>query len=110
MDLGTQEAILRLVNQHGKDKLLVLLGAPDGESAEISAETVIIGDPTYAGPLAEAQLGLDVYHILEEEIRSWIPAKSPVVMTFDDSGAAAASKREIFSANVPGRSSTSCGI
>src|SRR4030088_1900472 len=74
MDLGTQEAILRLVNQHGKDKLLVVLGAPDAESAEISAETVIIGDPTYAGPLAEAQLGLDVYHILEEEIRSWIPA------------------------------------
>ena len=28
MDLGTQEAILRLVNQHGKDKLLVVLGAP----------------------------------------------------------------------------------
>ena len=79
MDLGTQEAILRLVNQHGKESLLVLLGAPDAESAEISAETVIIGDPTYAGPLAEAQLGLDVYHILEEEVKSWIPAE-----TWDD--------------------------
>jgi glycine reductase len=74
MDLGTQETILRLVNQHGKERLLVLLGAPDAESAEISAETVIIGDPTYAGPLAEAQLGLDVYHILEEEVKSRIPA------------------------------------
>jgi len=73
MDLGTQEAILRLANQHGKDKLLVLLGAPDAESAEISAETVILGDPTYAGPLTEAQLGLDVYHILEEEVRKHIP-------------------------------------
>jgi len=76
MDLGTQEAILRLVNQHGKESLLVLLGAPDAESAEISAETVIIGDPTYAGPLAEAQLGLDVYHILEEEVKSRIPAET----------------------------------
>ncbi len=76
MDLGTQEAILRLFNQHGKESLLVLLGAPDAESAEISAETVIIGDPTYAGPLAEAQLGLDVYHILEEEVKSWIPAEA----------------------------------
>ncbi|MGH2577855.1 MAG: glycine/sarcosine/betaine reductase complex selenoprotein A, partial [Actinomycetota bacterium] len=28
---------------------------------------------TYAGPLAEAQLGLEVYHVLEEEIRNAIP-------------------------------------
>ena len=73
MDLGTQETILRLVNQHGAERLLVLLGAPDAESAEISAETVILGDPTFAGPLAETQLGLDVYHILEEEVRQSIP-------------------------------------
>ena len=73
MDLGTQEAILRLVNQHGTEKLLVVLGAPDAESAEIAAETVIVGDPTYAGPLAETQLGLDTYHILEKEIRELIP-------------------------------------
>jgi glycine reductase len=73
MDLGTQEAIMRLVNQHGVEKLLVLLGAPDAESAEIAAETVIVGDPTYAGPLAEAQLGLTTYHILEDEVRRWIP-------------------------------------
>ena len=73
MDLGTQETILRLVNQHGAERLLVLLGAPDAESAEISAETVILGDPTFAGPLAETQLGLDVYHVLEDEIRSEVP-------------------------------------
>src|SRR5207249_3577029 len=76
MDLGTQEAILRLVNSHGAEKLLVVLGAPDAESAEIAAETVVLGDPTYAGPLAEAQLGLDVYHILEAEIRAWIPQET----------------------------------
>ena len=51
----------------------------DALADEISAETVIIGDPKYAGPLAETQLGLDVYHILEEEVKSWIPAE-----TWDD--------------------------
>ncbi len=73
MDLRTQEAIKQLATQHGSENLLVLLGAPDGESAEISAETVTSGDPSYAGPLAEAQLGLEVYHVLEEEIRAAIP-------------------------------------
>ncbi len=73
MDLHTQEAILKLVDQHGKDELLVVLGAPDPESAEIAAETVVLGDPSYAGPLAGTQLGLDVYHILEDEIRADVP-------------------------------------
>ena len=73
MDLHTQEAIIKLVDQHGKDELLVVLGAPDPESAEIAAETVVLGDPSYAGPLAGTQLGLDVYHLLEDEVRSEIP-------------------------------------
>jgi len=73
MDLHSQEAILRLSEQHGKDQVLVLLGSPDEESAEIAAETVVLGDPSYAGPLAGAQLGLDVFHILEPEIRGDIP-------------------------------------
>lgn len=73
MDLESQAAIKRLAEELGKENLLVLLGAPDAESAEISAETVVVGDPTYAGPLAEAQLGLEVYHVLEEEIRNAIP-------------------------------------
>jgi betaine reductase len=73
MDLHTQEAIIKLVDQHGKDELLVVLGAPDPESAEIAAETVVLGDPSYAGPLAGTQLGLDVYHILEDEIRGDVP-------------------------------------
>ncbi len=73
MDLGSQEAILRLAQQHGARNLLVLLGAPDPESAEIAAETVVLGDPSYAGPLAGAQLGLAVYHVLDEEIRQQIP-------------------------------------
>jgi len=74
MDVGSQEQIKRLAEEHGKDKLLVLLGAPDPESAEIAAETVVLGDPSYAGPLAGAQLGLAVYHVLENEVKQDIPA------------------------------------
>jgi hypothetical protein len=73
MDLESQAAIKRLAEELGKENVLVLLGAPDAESAEISAETVVVGDPTYAGPLAEAQLGLEVYHVLEEEVRNAVP-------------------------------------
>ncbi len=73
MDLSTQETIKRLVDQHGADALLVLLGAPDAESAGIAAETVVLGDPSWAGPLAGVQLGLPVYHILEDELRTAVP-------------------------------------
>jgi betaine reductase len=72
MDLNSQETIKRLADEHGTEHLLVILGAPDAESAEIAAETVVLGDPTYAGALAEAQLGLSVYHALEEEFRSLV--------------------------------------
>jgi len=72
MDLNSQEQIKRLADEHGPEQLLVVLGAPDPESAEIAAETVVLGDPTYAGALAEAQLGLSVYHALEEEFRSQV--------------------------------------
>ena len=75
MDLHSQEAILRMVEQHGKENVLIVLGAPDDESAEIAAETVVLGDPSYAGPLAETQLGLDVVHIHEPEVRESIPAE-----------------------------------
>lgn len=73
MDLQSQETILRLSETHGAANLIVILGAPDPEAAEISAETVILGDPAYAGALAGAQLGLDVYHVLEDEVRQQIP-------------------------------------
>jgi glycine reductase len=73
MDLHHQVIFKKLAEQHGAENLLIVLGSPDAESAQISAETVVLGDPTYAGALAEVQLGLDVYHILEEEISSQIP-------------------------------------
>jgi hypothetical protein len=75
MDLSTQEKIKRLADEHGADSLLVLLGAPDAESAGIAAETVVLGDPSWAGPLAGVQLGLPVYHILEDEVRDAIPTE-----------------------------------
>jgi len=73
MDLHHQAEIKRLAEQHGATSLVVLLGAPDPESSALSAETVTTGDPTFAGPLAEVQLGLDVYHVLEDEVRKQIP-------------------------------------
>ncbi len=73
MDLQSQEAILRLAQANDPKSLLVLLGAPDPEAAEIAAETVTTGDPAYAGALAGAQLGLDVYHMLDEAVRAEVP-------------------------------------
>ena len=72
--MRSQEAILNLAKQHGKDQVIVLLGSPDPESAEIAAETVVIGDPSWAGPLAGAQLGLVVHHVLDPVVRAEIPA------------------------------------
>jgi glycine reductase len=73
MDLQSQEEIKRLATKHGTQDLVVVLGSPDPESAEIAAETVVVGDPTFVGPLAGTQLGLSVYHLLEDEIRSVVP-------------------------------------
>lgn len=73
MDLQSQEAILRATQTHDAADLVVLLGAPDPESAEIAAETVVVGDPSYAGALAGAQLGLATFHILEDTVKADIP-------------------------------------
>jgi betaine reductase len=54
--------------------MLVVLGASDIEGAEIAAETLTTGDPSYAGALAGVSLGLPIYHILEPEVRAEIPA------------------------------------
>ena len=52
--------------------MIVILGAPDADSAELYAETVTHGDPSYAGPLAGVAMQLPVFHILEPEIKSQI--------------------------------------
>ena len=76
MDLEDQGVIKSTVEEHGKENVVVVLGSPDAESAEIYAETVTTGDPTYAGSLAGVSLGLLVYHILEDEVKAQI---DPVV-------------------------------
>jgi len=73
MDLEGQAAIKDTVEKYNhSDSLLVVLGSPNAESAEIYAETVTIGDPTYVGVLAGVALKLPVYHILEPEIKDLI--------------------------------------
>jgi glycine/sarcosine/betaine reductase complex component A len=73
MDLEVQGSLIKAVEEHGKENVVVLLGSPDADSADIYAETVTLGDPTYAGPLAGVSLGLDVFHILEDEVKVLIP-------------------------------------
>ena len=72
MDLDGQESIKRVVDEYGAEDLLVVLGSPDAESTGIYAETVTLGDPSYAGPLAGVSLRLPVFHILEPEIKGQV--------------------------------------
>ena len=52
-----------------------MLGAPDADSAELYAETVTNGDPSWAGPLAGVSLKLPVYHVMEPEVTAQIDPK-----------------------------------
>ena len=70
MDLENQNRVKDLAEKHGAENILVLLGAAEAESAGLAAETVTAGDPTFAGPLAGVSLGLAVYHVVEEAIKS----------------------------------------
>jgi glycine reductase len=48
------------------------ISKPDADSTGLYAETMMSGDPSYAGPLAGVPLGLPVFHILEPEIKEQI--------------------------------------
>ena len=74
MDPENQDRIKGLVDTHGADDLVVVLGAADLESLEVAAETVTMGDPAYVGPLAGVQLELPVIHILEEDVKAQVDA------------------------------------
>tara|TARA_B110000014_G_scaffold201665_1_gene151405 strand:- start:2 stop:259 length:258 start_codon:yes stop_codon:yes gene_type:complete len=50
--------------------MVVILGSPTPESAEVYAKTVTEGDPSWVGPLAGVALKLPVYHVLEPEVKS----------------------------------------
>ena len=70
MDLENQKRIKELSEQYGPENVIVIIGAAEGEAAGLNAETVTAGDPTFAGPLTGVSLGLGVYHICEEIIKS----------------------------------------
>ena len=56
----------------GPENVMVLLGTPTPESTRLYAMTVDQGDPSWAGALAGAALGLPAYHIIEQEIKDQI--------------------------------------
>ena len=69
MDLEIQQRVKDLADKHGAENVVVVLGGAEAEASGLSAETVVLGDPTYAGPLAGVALNLDVYHVVEPEIK-----------------------------------------
>jgi betaine reductase len=76
VDLEVQGRVKELAQEYGKDNLVVLLGAPNVDAAQVQFETMTRGDPTFVGPLAGVELGLDVYHVFEEPVKSAIdPAR-----------------------------------
>ena len=108
MDLQNQQRIKDAAEKFGADKVVVILGSSDAEGAEIYAETVSNGDPTYAGPLAGVSLGLPVYHVFDSEIReecdpaAWEEQISMMEMVLEPDALAAAVKgiRDQYSKNA----------
>ena len=65
MDLENQARIKDLADKYGNEQLIVVLGGGEAEASGLAAETVAVGAPTYAGPLAGVSLGLKAYHMFE---------------------------------------------
>ena len=72
MDLEDQGRIKALAEEYRDDGIIVLLGAPTAESSLVQYETVTRGDPSYAGPLAGIELGLEAFHVFEPAVKSLI--------------------------------------
>lgn len=72
MDLENQKRVKDFSEQYGPENVVVVLGASESEAAGLAAETVTMGDPTFAGALAGVELGLAVYHVVEDEIKSLV--------------------------------------
>lgn len=92
MGLEDQGRIKEIIAREGAEDTLVLLGSGDPEAAELYAETVMTGDPTYAGPLTGVALYLKPFFITEAAIKAQIPeavyqeqvAMMEMVMPSDD--------------------------
>ena len=97
MDLQNQQRVKDAGEKYGTD-CIVILGSSDAEGAEIYAETVSNGDPTFAGPLAGVSLKLPVYHIFNPVIRAecdpqaWEEQISMMEMVLDPKALAATVK------------------
>ena len=74
MDLENQRRVKEIAEKYGAENVMVILGAAEGEASGLAAETVTLGDPTFAGPLTGVSLKLEVYHVCEPEIKEQIPA------------------------------------
>ena len=61
MDLENQKRVKEFAEEYGAENLVVVLGAAEGEAAGLAAETVTLGDPTFA---------LTVYHVCEPEMKA----------------------------------------
>ena len=72
MDLENQRRVTDAAEKYGEENVVVILGGAEAEAAGLAAETVSNGDPTYAGPLTNVQLGLAVYHALEDEFKTFV--------------------------------------
>ena len=68
MDLEGQGRIRQVVEQAGTADVVAVLGANSAAAVEMTAMTLLTGDPSYAGPLAGVALGIPSYHVLEPEI------------------------------------------
>lgn len=68
MDLEGQGRIKQVIEQHGTENVIALLGANSPPAVEMAALTLKSGDPSYAGLLAGVELGILSFHILEPDI------------------------------------------
>jgi len=73
MDLENQKRIKELTETYGPENIIVVLGAGEAEISGLAAETVTLGDPTYAGCLTGVSLGLGVYHAVEPIFKAACP-------------------------------------
>lgn len=70
MDQELQNKLMDCVNQYGAEQLIVIIGGSDADASAMTADTISAGDETGFGILSGIKLGIPVYHIFEEEIKS----------------------------------------
>lgn len=74
MDLENQKRVKDACDKYSPENVVIVLGAAEAEAAGLAAETVTMGDPTFAGPLANVSLGLRVYHVFEPQFKDAVNA------------------------------------